>query len=194
MLLCVCSVMIDHRWRQNVVKMMFLPHFNIFCDLLLNRCTATWNLFVSNNKETNYHWKTLRYDTKSGLCPAIRHLGQTRKKVIWRNLLSIQMKQSHWLLWVAEEFLLLQENYATVKLESIVASHGMKTYSESRTELRNLQNVNKMLTVLSSEQPCELKSLDVALNITGVKKYARKNCGCGQHWRSFNPSFEWKER
>ena len=25
---------------------LFLPHFDIFCDLLLNRCMATWNLFV----------------------------------------------------------------------------------------------------------------------------------------------------
>ena len=25
---------------------MFLPHFDITCDLLLNRITATWNIFV----------------------------------------------------------------------------------------------------------------------------------------------------
>ena len=28
-----------------------LTHFDIFCDVLLNRCTATWNLFVLYNKE-----------------------------------------------------------------------------------------------------------------------------------------------
>ena len=32
----------------------------------------------------------------------------------------------------------------------------------------------------SSEQPCEPKSLDVALKITGVEKYPRKTCGYGQ--------------
>ena len=26
---------------------LFLPHFDVICDLLLNRCTATWNLFVT---------------------------------------------------------------------------------------------------------------------------------------------------
>ena len=26
---------------------LFLPHFDIICDLLLNRRTATWNLFVN---------------------------------------------------------------------------------------------------------------------------------------------------
>ena len=54
----VCSV-IDHRRRQNVVRtsvthlaialcatFLFLPHFDVICDLLLNRRTATWNLFV----------------------------------------------------------------------------------------------------------------------------------------------------
>jgi len=47
MLPCVCSV-IDHRGRQNVVRtsVTHLPHFDVICDQLLNRCTATWNLFV----------------------------------------------------------------------------------------------------------------------------------------------------
>ena len=58
MLPWVCSV-IDHRRRQNVVRtsvthsaiascatFLFLPHFDVICDLLLNRHTATWNLFV----------------------------------------------------------------------------------------------------------------------------------------------------
>ena len=26
---------------------LFLPHFDVICDLLLNRCMATWNLFVN---------------------------------------------------------------------------------------------------------------------------------------------------
>ena len=29
---------------QQSLSLMFLPHFDVFCDLLLNRCTATWNL------------------------------------------------------------------------------------------------------------------------------------------------------
>ena len=36
---------------QPSVSLMFLPHFDVLCDLLLNRCTATWNLFVLFNKE-----------------------------------------------------------------------------------------------------------------------------------------------
>ena len=36
---------------QPSVLLMFLPHFDILCDLLLNRRTATWNLFVLYNRE-----------------------------------------------------------------------------------------------------------------------------------------------
>ena len=59
MLPCICPV-IDHRGRQNVVRtsvthsaiascatFLFLPHFDVICDLLLDRSTATWNLFVN---------------------------------------------------------------------------------------------------------------------------------------------------
>ena len=61
MLPCVCSV-IHHRRRQNVVRtsvthsavascatFLLLPHFDVICHLLLNRHTATWNLFVIYN-------------------------------------------------------------------------------------------------------------------------------------------------
>ena len=36
---------------QLSVSLMFVLHFDVLCDLLLNRCTATWNLFVLYNKE-----------------------------------------------------------------------------------------------------------------------------------------------
>ena len=58
MLPFVCSV-IDHRRRQNEVRtsethsaiasyatFLFLSHFDVICDLLLNRRPATWNLVV----------------------------------------------------------------------------------------------------------------------------------------------------
>ena len=36
---------------QPIVSPMFLPHFDVLCDLLLNRRTATWNLSVLYNRE-----------------------------------------------------------------------------------------------------------------------------------------------
>ena len=39
---------------QPSVSLMFLPYFDVLCDLLLNRRTATWNLFVLYNKKLKY--------------------------------------------------------------------------------------------------------------------------------------------
>ena len=72
----------------------------------------------------------------------------------------------------------------------------MKTYSESRIELRNLQILRKMLEkssqFLSSEQPSEPKNLDVALNVAGVERKGLENLRLRSTWRSFDSSFERK--
>jgi len=78
MLTYVCSV-IDHRGCQNVVRtktwhksqgsvlLMFLPHFDIFCDLwLLNRRSAdiaTWNLLLLYSDETKKSVSNVIYDS-----------------------------------------------------------------------------------------------------------------------------------
>ena len=41
------------------------------------------------------------------------------------------------------------------------------------------ENAGKIKSVFSSEQPCEPKSLEVALKIAGVEKIP-STCGCGQ--------------
>ena len=74
--------------------------------------------------------------------PAFAHYAHFDKheKSHSRNLLSIQMKQSHWLLCVAQEFWLVQEHHATAKLDSNVASNGMKTYSVKQNWTANSTN------------------------------------------------------
>ena len=42
---------------QPSVSLMFLPHFDVLCGLLLNRRTATWNLFVLYIKKIKIHRK-----------------------------------------------------------------------------------------------------------------------------------------
>ena len=94
----------------------------------------------------------------------------------------------------SKELRLVQENHATVTLELSVASRGMKTYSESRIELQNLQILKKILDtsnqILLSEQPCEPKSLDVALKIAGVELIRSENLRLRSTWRPFDSSFE----
>ena len=98
----------------------------------------------------------------------------------------------------SKELWLVQENHATAKLESKIASHGVKTYSESRIELRNLQILGKMLEkscqFLSSEQPCAPKSLDAVLNIAGVEKLRSENLRLRSTLEVIRFKFGWKER
>ena len=79
----------------------------------------------------------------------------------------------------SKELGLVEKNHATVKPDASVAPHRIKIYSESRIELRNLQILEKMLEkssyFLSSEQPCEPKSFDVALKIARVEKIPLEN-------------------
>ena len=98
----------------------------------------------------------------------------------------------------SKEFWLVKKNRATVKPDSSVAPRWMKTYSESKIELQNLQILKKMLEkssqFLSSKQPCEPKSLDVALKITGAENTPSENLWLRSTYRPFDSSFEWKER
>ena len=49
---------------QASVLLMFLPHFDVFCGLLLNRPAAKWNLFVLYNDQ-----KRIKTDTHTRLIP-----------------------------------------------------------------------------------------------------------------------------
>ena len=48
---------------QPSVSLLFLPHFDVLCDQLLNRHMATWNLFVLYNKEFKNGFKDDVNDT-----------------------------------------------------------------------------------------------------------------------------------
>ena len=79
-----------------------------------------------------------------------------------------------------KELWLAYLNHATVKLDSSVASRRMKTYSEARIELRNLQFFEKMLEkssqFLSLDQPNKPKrwkntlgKLAIAVNLEAIR-------------------------
>ena len=159
MLPCVCSV-IDHRWRQNVVRtkkwhtrrsrVCHWCSYHILTSSVIYywiRRTATWNLFVLYNNEKPFYFKIFQHNVKAGLlprlCPAF-----ARKKPFYVIYL-FKMKQFHWLLCVAKNCDWSEKNRATVKPDLSAALHWMKTYSESRIELQNLQILKKMLEKLS---------------------------------------------
>ena len=157
---------------------MFLPHF--FWRLL-------WSVTESDARQHGiylfyiitkslFYFKRFQHNAKVGLLP---RLCRARKKAIWRDLWSIQNEAISLVAMRSKESWLFEKNRATVKPDSGVAPLWMKTYSESRIELRNLQILKKMLEkscqFLPSEQPWEPKSLDVALKITGVEKIPSEN-------------------
>ena len=153
MLPCVCSV-IHHRWRQNVVRtkkwhtrrsrVCHWCSYHILTSSVIYywiRRTATWNLFVLYNNEKPFYFKIFQHNAKAGLlprlCPAF-----ARKKAIWRDL-SIQNEAISLVAMRSKELWLVEKNRA--KPDSSAAPRWMKTYSESRIELRNIQILKKML-------------------------------------------------
>ena len=70
---------------------------------------------------------------------------------------------------------MVQENHATVKVVSNVASRAVKP--ELNCEIyKSLRKIlDNSIQFLSSEQPSELKNLDIALNIAGVVKIRSEN-------------------
>ena len=61
---------IDSKLPCVCTTFLFLPHFDVICDLLLNRRTATWNLFVNYIISSVMHtfWLVLTYDLLEDRC------------------------------------------------------------------------------------------------------------------------------
>ena len=59
---------------------MFLPHFDVFCDLLLDRHTATWNVFALYNNEKPFLFQNISTQRESQPLPRFCPLWQRRKK------------------------------------------------------------------------------------------------------------------
>ena len=133
MLPCICSV-IDHRWRQNVVRTKkwhtrhsrvchwcsyhILTSSVIYCWI---RRTATWNLFVLYNNEkpffiSKYFNITRRPAFLPRLCPTFAQI-----KAIWRDLWFIQNEAISFVAMRSKELWLVEKNRATVKPDSSVA-------------------------------------------------------------------------
>ena len=99
MLLCVCSVT-DHRRRQNVIRtsvthlpdglytsFLFLPHFDVICDLILNRSMTRGIFFCeiepifalelhqNNTFQTFFEWEAMDEHSSSHLGDVDKWLG-----------------------------------------------------------------------------------------------------------------------
>ena len=162
MLPCVCSV-IDHRWRQNVVRTKkwhtrrsrvchWCSYHILTFSVIITESDARQHgiyLFYIITKSL-FYFKIFQHKAKAGLLPRLCPFFAQKKAIwlIWRYPDLYKMKQFHWFSLVAmssKDSWLVEKNRATVKPDSSFAPRWMKTYSESRIELRNLQILKKML-------------------------------------------------
>ena len=112
MLPCVCSV-IDHRWRQNVVRtkkwhtrrsrVCHWCSYHILTSSVIYywiRHTATWNLFVLYNKEKPFLFQNI--STSREHRPFAPPFPAFARKKPFDVIYLFKMKQFHWLLCAAK--------------------------------------------------------------------------------------------
>ena len=97
--------------------------------------------------------------------------GLSRNGPQYRKYDLYKMKQFHWLLCVVKNF---DWSRKIAPQSNLTRASLLEHELTAKAELRNLQILKKMLEkssqFLSSKQPCEPKSLGIALKITVVEK------------------------
>jgi len=175
---------------------MFLPHFGVFCDLLLNRRTATRNLFVLCNNETNlqiklFYFKIFQHNSKAGLCP----LWQTRKNPFDVIYCLCKMKQSHWLLYVAKscDWSRKITPLSNLTRASLLVEWKLTAKAELNCEIYKSYRKywKSQVSFCHQSSPVSQKAWKLSWILQELKKYARKTCGSvNWTWRPFDSSFE----
>ena len=118
---------------------------------------------------------------KPAFCPAF-----ARKKP-FDVIYDIQNETISLVAMRSKELWLVEKNHAAVKLDSSVASRGMKTYSESRIELRK-STISwrkcwiRLVSFCHQSSPVSRRAWMLPWILLELKKYARKTC-------ALDPSF-----
>ena len=95
---------------------MFLPHFDVLCDLLLNRRTVTWNLFVLYNKKNIQLQLFISKSFSITRKPACAHFGKQEKKPF--DVICCLYTNEAISLVAMHNKELVKKHHATVKLDS----------------------------------------------------------------------------
>ena len=123
--------------------------------------------------------------------PPFIHIVKHEKKAIWRDLYKMQL--FYWLLCVAKSSDWSRKiTHCQTWLESRFSwNENLQRKQNWTAKSTNLvENTGKVKSVLSSEQPCEPKILDVALKIAGVEKIRSENLWLRSAWRLFDSRFD----
>ena len=150
---------------------MFLPHFDVFCDLLLNQTYGNMESICFISKSL-FYFKYFNITRKPAFCPAFAPPLQEKKPFDVIYDLN-KMKQFHRLLWVAKNCdwsrKIAPLSNLTRALLLVQVEWNLQRKKNWTAKSTNFEeNTGTSSQFLSSEQPCEPKSLDVALKITGA--------------------------
>ena len=178
---------------------MFIPHFDVFCDLLLNRHMATWNTFVLyNNKETNCY-SFFHFSFAINRKPAFAHFGALEKKSFDVIYCLYKMQQSHWLLCIARNCDWCKKSCHSqtwLKTRFLWNENLQRKQNWTATSTSFKENTGKVKSVFAIKAALwaeKLAKMDVALKVAGIEKIHSENLRLWSIWRPINLSFEWKE-
>ena len=145
---------------------MFRPHFDVLCDLLLNRRTATWNQFVlHNNKNPFFYFKIFQHNAKAGLCPRLCPLCKPFDVIYYLY----KIKQIYWLLCVAKN---CDWSRKIKPLSDLTRASLLVEWSRFKNPEENARKIKPVFVIRA--QPCEPKSSDVGLKIAEAEKIPSK--------------------
>ena len=197
MLPCVCSV-IDHRWRQNVVRtnkwhtrrsrVCHWCSYHILTSSVIYywiRRTATWNLFVlyNNEKHFKFYFKIFQHKAKAGLlprlCPAF-----ARKKLFDVIYDGLKIQQFHWLLRVAKnrDWSRKIAPLSNLTRASLLVEWKLTAKAELNCEISIscTKCWKNQVSFCHRSSPVSRKAWTLPWNLQELKKYPRKTCGYGQ--------------
>ena len=192
MLPCVCSV-IDHRWRQNVVRtkkwhtrrsrVCHWCSYHILTSSViysLIRRTATWNLFVLYNNERPFYFKIFQHNAKAGLCPAF---ARKKSHLTWSM---IYTKWSNFIGCYAQQRIVIGREKITPLSKPTRASLLVKWKLTAKAELncemyKSWRKCCKnQVSFCHRSSPVSRKAWTLSWKLQELNKYPRKSCGCGQ--------------
>ena len=162
---------------------MFLPHFDVFCDLLLNQ-RATWNLFVLYNNEKPFsYFKIFQHSAKAGLLPRLwPAFAQKPPFDVSYDL--HKMKQFHWLLCVAKSCdwsrkIALLSNLTRA---SFLVKWKLTAKGESNCKIcKYWRKCRKnQVRFCHRSSPVSRKAWTLPWKLQELKKYPRETCGHSQ--------------
>ena len=150
---------------------MSLPHFDVLCDLLLNRHTATWNLFITTHKAFVYFFNI----TPRKPAAPLPTLAKTKKKIdIIYDL--YKMKQFHcdWLRKITP--------LSNLTRGSLLVEWKLTAKTELNCEIYKFwrRRWKNQVSFCHRSRPVSQKALTLPWKLQELKKYPRKTCGCGQ--------------